>query len=132
MIFCKPYAEATAADFRSLFADRFDADASILDEVLANPARADRPEPGLIAYGERGEVVGVMVHGVVRAEGGWRPFEDAAAFRRFLEAIRAEESAGRVRVVDYAEGHLRPPRSAVREFAFKFYRRLCGAEVPEI
>lgn len=76
--------------------------------------------------------VDVMVHGVVRAEGGWRPFEDAAAFRRFLEAIRAEESAGRVRVVDYAEGHLRPPRSAVREFAFKFYRRLCGAEVPEI
>lgn len=77
MICCKPYTEATAADFRGLFADRFDADASILDEVLANPARADRPETGLIAYGERGEVVGVM--GMMPRVVYWRQTRQMAA-----------------------------------------------------
>lgn len=77
MTCCKPYTEATAADFRSLFADRFDADASILDEVLANPARADKTETGLIAYGECGEVVGVM--GMMPRVVYWRQTRQMAA-----------------------------------------------------
>jgi len=76
--------------------------------------------------------IDIMIHGVVRKEGGWRPFEDAAAFERFLQAIKAEEDAGRVKVVDYAEGHRHPPRNRWREIFFKFYRHLLRIQVPEI
>jgi len=76
--------------------------------------------------------VDVMIHGVVRREGGWRPFEDATAFEDFLKAIKAEEDAGRVRVVDYETGHRYPPRPALRALFFKFYRHLRRIEVPEI
>lgn len=77
MTCCKPYTEATAADFRSLFADRFDADASILDVFLANPARAVRSESGSVAYDERGEVVGVL--GVLPRVLCWRQTRMLAA-----------------------------------------------------
>jgi len=76
--------------------------------------------------------VDIMIHGVVRQEGGWRPFEDAAAFERFLQAISVEEEAGRVKVVDYAEGHGRASQSRGREWCFKVYRHLRGISVPEI
>lgn len=74
--------------------------------------------------------IDIMIHGVVRAEGGWRPFEDAAAFERFLVAIRAEEMAGRVKVVDYLEGHRCAAQSFARSLFFKFYRHLTRVEVP--
>ena len=76
--------------------------------------------------------VDVMIHGVVRAEGGWRPFEDAAAFASFLQAVQAEVDAGRVRVVDYAEGHRGPAQARIRDFAFKVKRHLLRVKVPEI
>jgi len=76
--------------------------------------------------------VDIMIHGVVRAEGGWRPFEDAEAFERFLQAIKAEEEVGRVKVVDYADGHRHPPQTFVRSLFFKIYRHLARIAVPEI
>jgi len=76
--------------------------------------------------------VDVMIHGVARQEGGWRPFEDAAAFESFLAAIRAEEAAGRVKVVDYEAGHRRPARNRWREAFFRFYRHLLRVRPPEI
>lgn len=57
----KPYTEETAADFRRLFTERFpSADAGILNVFLSNPARAEKRECGLIAYGEDGEVKGIQ------------------------------------------------------------------------
>lgn len=76
--------------------------------------------------------VDIMIHGVVRKEGGWRPFEDAAAFERFLRAIKAEEDAGRVKVVDYEKGHSYPDRNRGRELYFKIRRHLLNISVPDI
>ena len=51
----RPFDETTCADAKKLFAERFGAaDASLLDFVLANPARA-RGEPcGLVGYDDKG------------------------------------------------------------------------------
>lgn len=76
--------------------------------------------------------VDIMIHGIVRREGGWRPFEDAAAFEAFLCAIRAEEDAGRVRVVDYAKADREHARPLLRAAFFKVYRHLLHIPVPEI
>lgn len=50
----------------------------------------------------------IVAHGIVRAEGGWHPFEDAADFERFCRDIQAEVAAGRVKVVDYPAAHESP------------------------
>lgn len=74
--------------------------------------------------------VDIVIHGVVRAEGGWRPFEDVADFRRFLGEIKGEVEAGRVRVVGYAQAHVRKSSyfsRRCRQLAFKVYRKLKGA-----
>jgi len=76
--------------------------------------------------------IDIMIHGVTRQEGGWRPFEDAVAFERFLGAIRDEETAGRVKVVDYDEARRSPAQPKLRSLYFKFYRHLARIEVPEI
>lgn len=61
MTVCKPYTEETAADFRQLFEERFpSADADILDVFLSNPACTDKRECGQIAYGEDGEIWGIL------------------------------------------------------------------------
>lgn len=74
--------------------------------------------------------IDIVIHGVVRAEGGWRPFEDAEDFRRFLNEIKGEVEAGRVRVVGYAEAHA-SPRSYIacrlRQLVFKIFRKLKGS-----
>lgn len=70
----------------------------------------------------------LVVHGVVRAEGGYRPFEDAADFENFLQGIQAEVDAGRVKVVNYADAHPRCSYVAekFRRAIFKIYRRVKG------
>ena len=49
--------------------------------------------------------VDIMMHGIVRAEGGWEPFEDAAHFDRFCRELKDVENSGIVRIVGYAESH---------------------------
>jgi len=76
--------------------------------------------------------VDIMIHGVVRGEGGWRPFEDAAAFERFLRAIQDEVAVGHVRVVDYDEGHRHPSENRFRKLYFRLRRHLLHIPLPEI
>lgn len=85
----------------------------------------------------------VVIHGVVRAEGGYRPFEDAAAFERFLQDVQAEVELGRIRVCRYDEVHvpllrcralrlkMRSYVTRGRAFLFKLYRQLRHIEVED-
>ena len=51
----RPFDETTCADAKQLFAERFGAaDASLLDFVLANPARARGESCGLVGYDDKG------------------------------------------------------------------------------
>lgn len=55
----------------------------------------------------RGSIhVDVMIHGISRATGGWRPFETVGAFKAFLDELKALENSGRVKVVSYEDGHV--------------------------
>lgn len=57
----RSYDESTADDFRALFVERFpDGDAALLDRFLSNPARADHPSTGSIAYDENGAVKAIL------------------------------------------------------------------------
>lgn len=47
----------------------------------------------------------VMIHGVERARGGWRPFEKASDFEDFLKRVNSVVQQGIIRVVTYSEGH---------------------------
>ena len=49
--------------------------------------------------------VDIMIHGITREEGGWRPFEDTVAFCAFLDEIVALERKGMIRVVPYSKAH---------------------------
>lgn len=77
--------------------------------------------------------VDIMIHGIARSEGGWMPFEDLDAFRRFLEVLREEERAGRIRVVRYDEADHsanESPAGRIRARMFWLYRHLTGRKVP--
>jgi len=50
--------------------------------------------------------VDIMIHGISRATGGWRPFETINAFKTFLYEIKTLENSGRIKVVDYNESHV--------------------------
>ena len=52
--------------------------------------------------------VDIMMHGIVRAKGGWEPFEDATHFDRFCDELKGLEQAGIVKVVSYASSHVKP------------------------
>lgn len=77
--------------------------------------------------------VDIMIHGIARSEGGWMPFEDLDEFRRFLEVLREEERAGRIRVVRYDEADHSANESTagrIRARMFWLYRHLTGRKVP--
>ena len=42
-----------------------------------------------------------LVHGITPAGGGWMPFADLEAFRKYLDDIRSAEQAGLVSVGPY-------------------------------
>lgn len=51
--------------------------------------------------------IDIMIHGITRASGGWRPFENEKEFRTFLDDVRKLEDAGRIRVVRYSDSHVK-------------------------
>lgn len=58
------------------------------------------------AYYRGRQHVDIMIHGVSRETGGWRPFETTNDFRSFLDEVRALEKSGLIRVVGYGESHV--------------------------
>lgn len=73
--------------------------------------------------------IDLVVHGVVRAEGGYCPYEDAADFEAFLKGIEKEVQCGHVKVVKYADVHplrICEKKENLRRTIFKIYRRLTG------
>ena len=68
--------------------------------------------------------VDIMMHGIVRAEGGWEPFEDAAHFDRFCRELKDVENSGIVRIVGYAELHNCTKWGGVRLFRKLVFRVL--------
>ena len=55
----------------------------------------------LVVEGRKADAL--MIHGVGKETGAHRPFKDAAHFERFLQALKAREEAGDVKVVPYME-----------------------------
>lgn len=51
--------------------------------------------------------IDLMMHGIIRAEGGWEPFEDAEHFERFCKELKEVEDSGIVKVVRYGDWHVR-------------------------
>ena len=49
--------------------------------------------------------IDIMMHGIIRSEGGWEPFEDAEHFDCFCKELKSCEESGIVKVVGYAESH---------------------------
>ena len=70
---------------RQLFGDFNHTVADVVDELRAK--RANRTD--------------FLVHGIRPEGGGWKPFQDADAFRRYLDEIQRQEKAGRISVGPY-------------------------------
>ena len=86
--------------------------------------------------------VDIMVHGIVKAHGGWRPFESCEQFVEFLDEIDTCVKAGWVKVVPYASAHHRYGRlvsylhrklARARRILFKLrYRNRLTYEFPPL
>lgn len=49
--------------------------------------------------------VDIMIHGILKSQGGWRPFADEASFAAFLDEIVRMERGRKIKVVSYSSVH---------------------------
>ena len=49
--------------------------------------------------------VDIMIHGILKSQGGWRPFVDEAEFVAFLDEVVRMERGGKIKVVPYSSVH---------------------------
>ena len=71
----------------------------------------------------------LMIHGIIRAEGGWEPFEDAEHFARFCAELKEIEDSGIIKIVRYGDWHVNSGRQMwaralghVRKILFRVLR----------
>lgn len=65
--------------------------------------------------------IDIMMHGIVRQDGGWEPFDDAEHFERFCDELKCVEDEGLVRIVSYSSSH---PQCSLLSRVLKKVRRV--------